>query len=304
MLITRRNRPFQQDISPNVTQNQSETAIFIHILKTAGTSLHHIMQRQYHPHEIFSTWENNLHPNEAIPLLESLPDEEKRQIRLIRGHLPYGMHRYIPQPATYFTLLRDPIERAISFYYFLRQYPVHYLNAQATDPNIDFSTFMRLKPSIYLDNGQLRFITGLLYSVPYGELTEAHLEEGKKVLRECYKVVGITEAFDESLLLLKKAYRWQNIYYTKHNVTRKRPQRKALSAEELALVEADNRLDQALYLYACELFEAQKVRYGAGFEADLAKFQRRNRVMAPLLELQWRSKQISLRQIVGRILGN
>lgn len=287
-----------------MTQNQSETAIFIHILKTAGTSLHHILQRQYRPDEIFSTWENNLHPNEAIPLLESLTEKEKRQIRLIRGHLPYGMHRYIPQPASYFTLLRDPIERAISFYYFMRRNRDHYLYAQAADPNIDFSTFMRSKASIYLDNGQLRFITGLLYTVPYGALTEDHLEQGKALLRERYKVVGLTEEFDRSLLLLKRAYHWRNIYYTKHNVTRQRPRKETLSGDELALVEADNRLDQALYRYASQLFEGQKAEYGADFEADLAKFQRRNRGMAPLLKLLWRSKQVSLRQVLGRAMGH
>ncbi|MEM7802953.1 MAG: sulfotransferase family 2 domain-containing protein [Chloroflexota bacterium] len=274
--------------------NQAQTAIFIHILKTAGTTLHHIIGRQYADDAMFSTWENNLHPNEAIPILEQMPEDEKAKIRIIKGHLPYGMHHYLNQPASYFTLLRDPVERVLSFYYFLRRNKEHYLYDMVNDPQRSLADFLKAEASIYLDNAQLRFITGLLYTVPYGALTDEHLDLAKVLLRTKYEVVGVTDEFDGVLLLLKRAYGWGNITYMSHNVTTKRPARESLSAEELGLIEKDNRYDQMLFEYVQELYEAKKVEYGPSFDSDLARFQQMNRLVAPLLRLQWRLRQVSV----------
>jgi hypothetical protein len=38
----------------------------------------------------------------------------------IWGHVPFGLHRIIPGPTRYFTILRDPVDRAVSAYHYAR----------------------------------------------------------------------------------------------------------------------------------------------------------------------------------------
>ena len=44
-------------------------------------------------------------------------------MQVFKGHMPFGIHKRLPQDYTYITFLRDPIERVVSAYYFARNYP-------------------------------------------------------------------------------------------------------------------------------------------------------------------------------------
>ena len=54
--------------------------------------------------------------------------EEKDQIRLLKGHIPFGIHESYSSTAKYVTFLRDPVERIISYYFFLKRRPNHPLH--------------------------------------------------------------------------------------------------------------------------------------------------------------------------------
>jgi len=54
---------------------------------------------------------------------KKLPPDASNSIRFIRGHFEFGVHKYLYRPYTYITMLRHPIERAISWYYFVKQNP-------------------------------------------------------------------------------------------------------------------------------------------------------------------------------------
>jgi len=38
---------------------------------------------------------------------------------VISGHLYFGIHREIPRPTAYFTMLRDRVDRILSNYYYV-----------------------------------------------------------------------------------------------------------------------------------------------------------------------------------------
>jgi hypothetical protein len=105
---------------------------------------------------------------------------------------------------------------------------------------------------------------------------EELLARAQDNLRAC-AVVGLTERFDETMLLLKKAYGWRLPFYERRNVSTKRPPREAIPAHILRQIEADNALDAALYTYAQELFEEQVRQYGpAKLARDLRVFRALN----------------------------
>src|SRR4051795_5479521 len=81
-----------------------EAVIFLHLPKTAGTTLNRLIEWEYPVFEtysidpVFFTWS-------AAHLRKLSPDRLKK-IRMFKGHMLYGLHDDLPQPATYITVLR------------------------------------------------------------------------------------------------------------------------------------------------------------------------------------------------------
>ena len=66
--------------------------------------------------------------------------------------------------------------------------------------------------------GQLGAISGDL-DTPFGACTSDMLERAKRHIEERFSFVGITERFDESLVLLRRTFAWKPPYYVAANVT-------------------------------------------------------------------------------------
>jgi tetratricopeptide (TPR) repeat protein len=108
------------------------------------------------------------------------------------------------------------------------------------------------------------------------------LEVALKNVREHFTVLGFTERFDETLLLLERRLGWHRPYYVKANVTKERKRKDEIGAEDRAAVERYNRLDAELYRQAEIRFEAEIRALGPGFPADLEEFRSRNRRLEEL----------------------
>ena len=83
-------------------------ALFLHIQKTAGTSIIHLA-RQYYGKNLTShgdCW--NFQPSQL------------KHIGFIFGHIGYQYARHLMGNRFSFTFLRDPVERILSMYYFCR----------------------------------------------------------------------------------------------------------------------------------------------------------------------------------------
>ncbi len=91
-------------------------SVFIHIPKTAGVSLRSRLERSLAPHSV-SPHSNAfaMTEEEAAPL---------RSYRVISGHISWiDVQRFFPDRKK-FTFLRDPLDRCVSWYFFLRRIPL------------------------------------------------------------------------------------------------------------------------------------------------------------------------------------
>ncbi|MEM7396105.1 MAG: sulfotransferase family 2 domain-containing protein, partial [Verrucomicrobiota bacterium] len=230
------------------------TVIFLHIPRTAGTTLHTIIDRHYRAGEAYSFGPI---AQASLEYLHNLPLEERSRFKMIKGHMGFGLSEKLAGRSTYFTLLREPIDRTVSFFYYIRNDVHHYFHTAIHENEMSLADFIRNRKPLMFDNAQTRLIAGEWLDVPFGRCTPAMLEKAKAHLEDHFSVVGLTEYFDATLLLLQREYGWEHIRYAPQNPARGRPAVEALSGEDLEIVTNFNQYDLALYHHAQNLFQRQ-----------------------------------------------
>jgi hypothetical protein len=154
-------------------------------------------------------------------------------------------------------MLRDPVDRVISLYYFLRNYKGY-----------ERLKGMSLEEYVIKENEAHNGQTALLSGLP----VNANIAKAKENLKT-FSVVGITEMFNESLFLLKKEYEWDNIDYLKQNITRKRPSKEKISPTLINLIKKYNALDLELYEFAKQLLYQKLKSLSIDEKKQLEKFK-------------------------------
>jgi hypothetical protein len=92
---------------------------FIHIPKTAGHSVYSLLENNYAEQARVIPY---LGVEVNIDTILNLSREEIGAAEAIAGHMPFGLHHYIGD-CNYLSFLRDPLEMAISGYYFNMENP-------------------------------------------------------------------------------------------------------------------------------------------------------------------------------------
>lgn len=210
--------------------------------KTGGTTLKNIIKRNVNPQESFDIYEN-LQQREA-----KLIDLSNKNVSCIQGHLLFGVHHYFKQPSTYITMLREPVERILSEYYFIRNRPSHVLYHKVIN-----MTLNEYQHELENMNLQTRYICGK----SSGPITENNLIEAKENILNHFAIVGITEMFNDSIFLMKKKFGWKNISYKKENITKNRLLKTELSPKLIESIKKNNKLDFELYHFAKSLLIKQ-----------------------------------------------
>lgn len=269
-----------------------KVVLFTHIQKTAGTTLGRLLKAKYGFWPL-SNFRNidlamGLHhfhyrgdfPAERVAALQRLDERDKTRVRLVQGHIGYGIHQYFSQPYQYIAALREPVGRVLSHY--------NQLLLQEWFPYKDeirsktLEEFLETRPVDALRNLQVKMLAGVHNDVPGDRTPYEFLEAGpelldkaKRILDKEYEVV-ITERFDESVLLLKKKLNWKNAYYIKSNVTKSRKRKHDLDESTLELVRHYNSLDIQLYDYAAAKINGEIEKLGREFGDEVAAFRRSN----------------------------
>ncbi|MFL6354825.1 MAG: sulfotransferase family 2 domain-containing protein, partial [Bryobacteraceae bacterium] len=177
-----------------------------------------------------------------------LPKRRLKRFRVFKGHMKFGLHEVLPQPATYITVLRDPIDRMISAFYFMHTYKLHPNYWKFRREGWTLEDFVKRWPKANL---QTKMIAGADYDAP---CTAEILRKAKENL-QYFSVVGLTERFEETLALMKVRFGWKLQSYSSFNVTRTRPKKRDLPQSTLDLIAERNRFDIELYDCVAKIFE-------------------------------------------------
>ena len=257
---------------------------FVHIPRTGGGTVSSAISKNYSPLKGPGNFQRG--PEKTQLGLQNIASKPGLW-EAVGDHVPYGLFlRYLPADTRYMTILRDPVDRALSHYHF---------HAQAGDPpgthgerklrnmwetaltleaaekegigdlekatrvtieeGAEFSLEEGLRRKIYLyDNFMTRFLWG--GESLFGELPPDAVDRAKENISNFF-FVGVRERLDESIILLgRKLGVGLMPYYLRH-VSQKRPALDETSDELRALVAEHNALDMELYKFARERFEEE-----------------------------------------------
>ena len=257
-------------------KEKSPVVIFLHIPKAAGTTLRDILYRQYEKEYIYELDGQNF--VRSLEDFKQLDPKEKEKVRLLMGHMYFGLHELLPSPPMYITMLRNPVEKVISYYYFVSRLNTHADYELIKSQNISLKEYCSMnRPNMC--NAQTRFIAGENFSKVNNE--PKMLEQAKTNLREHFSIVGITEKFDETLMLMKQKLGWNSSpYYYRRNTNRSVsyvPHK--IKEDTIATIREYNQLDIELYKYANELFKRDLSMSNHGnFKRDLSRLSISNKI--------------------------
>jgi len=240
---------------------------FVHIEKAAGTTLIHILRRNYF-----------LRYCDVRPLSQDSArvfgaNDMKKYLRLnpfvkcIAGHsvVPYGTLASRYPGVRFITVFRNPVSRYISQFQYLTRERAHKFSFREFLDDDHYADFQTRK---IVENGDV--------------------EQAKKVLMEKFLLVGLVEQFDEFLLMLKKKLsdtKFDPAYSLQNTARDKKYSTDFLDRYHDEIIER-NRSDLALYEYVRqEMLQSNRAWYGDSLEFDIEHL-RAQRTLSAVMRLR------------------
>jgi hypothetical protein len=116
-------------------QDQLPLLYFIHIGKTAGNTVRDVLAENYESSQLVDEFVTPRTFNEdgsAVLISDERPDTREivrratdPEVRCVALNLSRGIHRLLDRPVRYFAILREPVARCVSFWYFAKAMSEH-----------------------------------------------------------------------------------------------------------------------------------------------------------------------------------
>ena len=181
--------------------------LFIHIPKTAGVKIRHNIHM------------NSNYPNAKICVQEEgfdlrfMTDAELQDYDIISGHFGYGLRRRVEPTRRCVTVLRDPLQRFISTYFYWKTLAGTYLSQLAHTLSIyEFAASQDSTVVEYVDNAQTwQMLHDFLMPSrqQFAKCSPAEIIAGAKRNLRSLDFVGIQKDMIGTLAKMKETFSWE-----------------------------------------------------------------------------------------------
>jgi hypothetical protein len=228
--------------------------ILIHIPKTGGTTIRTLLTMNYTKESMFLVSDGGV---VAINKILSKNVKNIEKFKIISGHFPYGAHYHLNMKnPRYFVFLRNPVERMFSDINHVRRVPEHLFYNELGGGDLELDQVLELaKKHYYYNDTMTHYISGL-YFTRRADMSDLH-----RAIDNLWKseLVGVSDRFEESQLMMAKKLGWKNIIGEKLNVANKK------QLIDDALKKSANEVltyDNSLYAVAQDIVEKNIKKHG------------------------------------------
>lgn len=219
--------------------------LFDHVPKTAGTAVTNFLMKNYPARLTFTT--NSRNPQSSVDQFKSLPAGKRRRYLLVAGHSVHQLLDYVRPDSVRFTIFREPIDRIISHYYFVRQDEDNYLHARILKSNMSLEEYALAGLSGELSNHYTTHFSGLSSEEIRVRGTEA-VERAASAILGNYDVIGFQDDLPGAIRKLSKAARLYRRFDNRiTNQSVGRPRADEVSERARSAITEANPLDIRLY---------------------------------------------------------
>jgi hypothetical protein len=220
--------------------------VFLHIEKTAGMSIRRLLFDIYGRDEVL----------EILYMSSSYLQDISFKYRAICGHFHANSHIYdqLRNPFVHFTVLRDPVERVLSEYYYYREQPKHArLYNLANKYSLEELLKQESKDFFPIFNWMCYHLSGIL-----PQTSPLSLDCAKHTLCQDMTFFGFSHNLKELAQIGRRLLGWTpvEIHHVNQTMHKIRPSNYLVS-----LIIEQNQLDIELYKFAKEIYKERRLNW-------------------------------------------
>ena len=225
---------------------RGQKIIFLHIPKTAGTSIRQIVRKELPGGQCLFLYTHTPEFFESIKA--DLP-----AARAVYGHVSYGIHEVLGIQGRYVAFLRDPVRRVLSFY-------SHQVRKNDSEFYRQIKEGLTLREMLQsgichqVNNHMVRIISGYDGVEPIDDTAVFH--QAVSNVDRSFELVGLVERLPESMALLGRKLGFKKRHRIPRRNVNLRLRSRKIDDATLADIRKYNRLDLMLYEVARQRFEA------------------------------------------------
>ena len=219
--------------------------LFDHLPKCGGATLTRYLCAHYPRRKTFLT--DGSDPFSSVAAFKRMSQAQRYRYDLVLGHLAHELLEYADPACLKVTVLRDPIERILSHYFYAERSPGHYLHAKIVGQGMSLEAYVTENPGGELQNWYTSHFSGIAVADMEGSSEEA-LIKATDVLLKRYDIVGFLDEFASFIETLRSRAGLRYVCCDERvNVTRDRPAYDDIPQATIDAISAKNALDIALY---------------------------------------------------------
>lgn len=226
-------------------RQKPQRILFDHLPKCAGTTVTEYLILHFPHRYIFNT--NRKANTESVRIFKELPQRTRYSYQLIIGHLSHHMLDYVHPDTIAATVFRDPVDRIISHYYYVKRTKEHYLHQWVVGNGIQLVDYCCSPPTIELRNWYTTHYSGLDIQEAEGKGEES-VYRALRAITQKYKLVGFQDDLPSFIHKLKDMARLSKPFDNKkRNMTKGRSGIEDISNTIRGQIANINFLDVQLY---------------------------------------------------------
>ncbi len=227
------------------TASKPRKLLFDHIPKCGGSSLNAYLEMNYLRRKTFSIDGSNTAA--SVDKFKNLSQHKRHGYDLVKGHGAHELLDYVHPECLKVTVLREPVDRIISHYYYAKRTRAHYLYTKIHRSEMSLEDYATSDLSDELRNRYTTSFSGL-------EVNDAEQSPGESITKAVdvalkrYDIIGLLGNFSLFTETLRNRanlrYEYQN---RKVNVSQERPSVNNVEQSTISKIEQVNHLDVAVY---------------------------------------------------------